>query len=58
MGSSTGQLAALLDREMVRDCVARLARGEDRRDAEDIRGCFWPDATVDFGIFAGTWTSA
>jgi len=54
MDTGTEQLAALLDREMVRDCVARLARGEDRRDAELIGTCFWPDATIDFGIFAGT----
>ena len=54
MNSSSEQLAALLDREMIRNCIARLARGEDRRDAELIGGCFWPDATVEFGIFAGT----
>jgi hypothetical protein len=47
------ELAGLLDRDRIRSCVARLARGEDRRDAELIRGCYWPDATVDFGIFAG-----
>jgi hypothetical protein len=50
----TEQLAAFLDREMIRDCIARLARGEDRRDAGLIGGCFWRDSTVDFGIFAGT----
>ena len=27
-----------IDREAIRDCVARLARGEDRRSAELIRG--------------------
>jgi hypothetical protein len=46
-------LAELAARERIRDCVVRLARGEDRRDAELVRGCFWPDAAVDFGIFAG-----
>ncbi|MEV5647185.1 nuclear transport factor 2 family protein [Nocardia sp. NPDC052254] len=40
--------------EHIRDRLARIARGEDRRDAELIRSCFWPDATVDFGIFAGS----
>src|SRR5262245_54684574 len=54
MDSSTEQLAALLDRETIRNCIARVARGEDRRDAELICGCFWPDTTIDFGIFAGT----
>jgi hypothetical protein len=44
----------LLDREKLRDCIARLARGEDRRDATLIRACFWPDATIDLGLFAGS----
>ncbi|MDT7532094.1 nuclear transport factor 2 family protein [Sphingobium sp. SA2] len=43
----------LADRMAIGDCLARLARGEDRRDAALIRACFWPDATVDYGIFAG-----
>jgi hypothetical protein len=51
MGSSTEEL---LDREKIRDCIARLARGEDRRDAEAIRASFWPDATIDLGIFQGS----
>lgn len=44
---------SLCDRAEIGDCLARLARGEDRRDAVAIRGCFWPDATTDYGIFAG-----
>jgi hypothetical protein len=44
----------LIDREAIRDCVARVARGEDRRDAELLRGAYWPDATDDHGIFVGT----
>jgi hypothetical protein len=44
----------LVDREHIRDCVARLARGEDRRNAELISACFWPEATVDLGVFAGS----
>jgi hypothetical protein len=47
------QLQAYLDREAVRDCVARLARGEDRRDADLISAAFWPDATADYGVFQG-----
>jgi hypothetical protein len=43
----------LLDRERIRDTLARLSRGEDRRDAAALRGCYWPDATVDFGVFVG-----
>lgn len=46
-------LAELIARENIRDCLARLSRGEDRRDPALISGCFWPDATVDFGIFVG-----
>ncbi|MBF6449347.1 MULTISPECIES: nuclear transport factor 2 family protein [Nocardia] len=45
---------AWIARETIRDLLTRVARGEDRRDAESIRAAFWPDATVDFGIFAGS----
>lgn len=48
------ELSALINRDRIRDCVARLARGEDRRDAELISGCFWPDAKVDLGVFIGS----
>jgi SnoaL-like domain len=53
MDSSTEELTALLARGKIRDCIERLARGEDRRDAEAIRASFLPDATVDLGVFAG-----
>lgn len=43
----------LCAREAIRDCIARVARGEDRRDADLLRGCFHADASLDFGIFAG-----
>jgi len=49
----TAELQALLDRDKVRDCVARLARGEDRRDAEIIKSCFWPDSTFDYAMYKG-----
>ncbi|PXW35586.1 UNVERIFIED_CONTAM: SnoaL-like protein [Williamsia faeni] len=51
---SDNDLAVLLDHHLIRTCIARLARGEDRRDAELVTAAFWPDATTDFGIFAGT----
>jgi hypothetical protein len=54
MSSKPEELNDIVYRERIRDCLARLSRGEDRRDASLISGCFWPDATVDFGIFAGT----
>jgi SnoaL-like domain len=44
----------LLDREKIRDCLARLARGEDRRNADLITGAYWPSAIVDHGIFTGS----
>lgn len=53
MDAVSGDLAGIVDREHIRDCLARLARGEDRRDAALIRACFWPDAAVDLGIFTG-----
>jgi len=48
------ELNAFLDREKIRDCIARVARGEDRRDADAIKASYWPDASCDFGIFKGT----
>jgi hypothetical protein len=54
MNAIAEDLNAILDREKIRDCVARLARGEDRRDADLISGAYWPDATDDHGIFVGT----
>jgi hypothetical protein len=48
------ELDFLIDREKIRDCLARLSRGEDRRDVELIRGCYWPDATDDHGVFVGS----
>ena len=47
------ELKALLDREAIRTCIARLARGEDRRDVALLRGSFWPDSTFDYGVYAG-----
>lgn len=46
-----------LDREAIRDCVTRLARGEDRRSADLIRSCWWPDATFDYGVHKGDFTA-
>ncbi|WP_330254934.1 nuclear transport factor 2 family protein [Nocardia sp. NBC_00565] len=54
MKPSPEGLLALLNDNKIRSCIAELARGEDRRDAELISASFWPDATTDFGIFAGS----
>jgi hypothetical protein len=45
---------ALLDRDNIRNCLVQLSRGEDRRDAALIRESFWPDASLDHGIFVGS----
>lgn len=44
----------LLEREKIRDCIVRLARGEDRRDAQLVRASFWLDSTCDYGVFNGS----
>ncbi|WP_295634495.1 nuclear transport factor 2 family protein [Novosphingobium sp.] len=46
-------LQTLLDREAIRACLARLARGEDRRDAALISASLWPDSMTDYGVFKG-----
>ena len=50
-------LKALLDRDAIRQCVERLARGEDRRDPELISASWWPDATYDYGVQNGDFPS-
>ncbi|QIG80807.1 nuclear transport factor 2 family protein [Stakelama tenebrarum] len=47
------ELEAIHAREMIRDCVARVARGEDRRDRDLLKTAYWPGAAMDYGIFAG-----
>ena len=54
MNTPARDLAELLDRDKIRDCLVRLGRGEDRRNAELIAGCYWPQATIDHGIFKGS----
>lgn len=49
----TDQLAELLARDAIRNCLVRLARGEDRRDAALISSCYWPDSITDYGVFRG-----
>lgn len=51
--TQTAALAELLDRDAVRRCVVRLARGEDRRSAALIRSCWWPEARFDYGVYNG-----
>ena len=44
----------LLNREKIRDCIVRLARGEDRPDAKLISASYWSDSTIDHGVFSGS----
>jgi SnoaL-like domain len=44
----------MLDHEQIRCCIARLARGEDRRDAALIRAAYWPESVTDYGVFKGS----
>ncbi len=50
----TYALEEVLDREQIRCCIARLARGEDRRDAALIAASYWPDSVTDYGVFKGS----
>ncbi len=50
-------ISACVNREKIRSCLARLARGEDRRDADLISACWWPDATYDYGVQSGDFPS-
>jgi SnoaL-like domain len=52
--SANDELQALLNRDKIRDCIVRLARGEDRRNAEQITACYWSDSTTDYGVFKGS----
>lgn len=51
--ASAEELNGLLDREKIRDCIYRLARGEDRRDPAIISGAYWPDSRSDYGVWEG-----
>ena len=48
------ELQSLLDRDQIRECIIRLARGEDRRDAALITASYWPDSITDYGVFSGS----
>jgi SnoaL-like domain len=44
MNAIAKDLTSVIDRETIRDCLARVARGEDRRDAVLLSSAYWPDA--------------
>jgi SnoaL-like domain len=56
MDAISEQLKALLEREQIRECISRLARGEDRRNAQMISASYWPDSATDYGVFKGTFS--
>jgi ketosteroid isomerase-like protein len=47
-------LSELADRESIRECLCRYARGVDRLDADMIRSAYWPDAIDTHLDFKGT----
>src|SRR5665213_2587570 len=48
------QLQALLDREAIRDCIHRFARGLDRHDDELVASCYHEGALDRHGDFVGS----
>ena len=40
-------IEVLLDKEAIRDCLARFCHGFDRGDPEIVKSAYWPDATED-----------
>lgn len=46
-------IAALLDKDAIRDCMARYCRGIDRRDEAMLRSAYWPGASDHHGPYVG-----
>jgi SnoaL-like domain len=53
MDADTAELEAMLDRDRIRNCLVKLARGEDRRNAAMISASLWPESLTDYGVFKG-----
>jgi hypothetical protein len=54
MTQSTQIFHQLADREGIRDCLIRYARGIDRRDRDTLAAAYWPDATDDHILYNGS----
>jgi hypothetical protein len=54
MNDRESEIGAFLDKQAIRECIAWLARGEDRRDGPLLETCYWPDAAVDYGMYQGS----
>jgi ketosteroid isomerase-like protein len=52
--SVTKIITELADREAIRECLYRYARGVDRLDAGMLRSAYWPDAIDTHLDFKGT----
>lgn len=48
------KVSQLMDREAIRECMARYCRGIDRQDEESLRSAYWPDATDRHGPYQGS----
>jgi ketosteroid isomerase-like protein len=46
-------LEELADREAIRECLCRYARGVDRLDADLVRSAYWPDCQDEHMGFTG-----
>ncbi|WP_232493862.1 nuclear transport factor 2 family protein [Novosphingobium kaempferiae] len=51
--STTRILSELADREAIRECLYRYARGVDRLDADMLRSAYWPDCVDEHMGFTG-----
>lgn len=47
------RVLAVLDKDAIRDVLARVSRGVDRLDPDILRGAYWPDAHVYASFFDG-----
>lgn len=54
MALDDARITELMDREAIRDCLFRYARGIDRADEAALRSSYWPDATDRHGPWQGT----
>lgn len=48
------RLDALLDKQDIRECLARFSRGMDRFDRETYASAFWEDGVMAAGPFVGS----
>ena len=48
------RLQELLDKRACEEVLLRYGRTLDWLDADGQQGCFWPDAEIDYGFFAGS----